>query len=115
MGQGLGISDMTLETVELDGAPLPSYGYDATGTIAQCLHYDEFGRITLDTNPGFQPFGFAEGLIHPPNGLGPLRGKRLRSRGRQVNCARPRGILGRRTEPLRLRREQSGVLLGHLP
>ena len=23
--------------------------------------YDEFGRVTLDTNPGFQPFGFAGG------------------------------------------------------
>jgi RHS repeat-associated protein len=34
----------------------------ATGTIAQRLNYDEFGQITLDTNPGFQPFGFAGGL-----------------------------------------------------
>jgi RHS repeat-associated protein len=34
----------------------------ATGTIAQRLDYDEFGQITLDTNPGFQPFGFAGGL-----------------------------------------------------
>ncbi|MCG8458574.1 MAG: RHS repeat-associated core domain-containing protein, partial [Holophagales bacterium] len=41
----------------------------ATGTIAQRLHYDEFGRITLDTNPGFQPFGFAGGLYDPQTGL----------------------------------------------
>jgi RHS repeat-associated protein len=34
----------------------------ATGTIAQRLDYDEFGQITQDTNPGFQPFGFAGGL-----------------------------------------------------
>jgi RHS repeat-associated protein len=32
------------------------------GTVAQQLDYDEFGRVTLNTNPGFQPFGFAGGL-----------------------------------------------------
>ncbi|MGH8491383.1 MAG: RHS repeat-associated core domain-containing protein [Gammaproteobacteria bacterium] len=26
------------------------------------MDYDEWGRVTLDTNPGFQPFGFAGGL-----------------------------------------------------
>jgi uncharacterized protein RhaS with RHS repeats len=31
----------------------------ATGQIAQQLDYDEFGNTLLDTNPGFQPFGFA--------------------------------------------------------
>jgi RHS repeat-associated protein len=34
----------------------------ATGQIAQRMDHDEFGRVTLDTNPGFQPFGFAGGL-----------------------------------------------------
>jgi RHS repeat-associated protein len=34
----------------------------ATGTIAQRMDYDEFGNVILDTNPGFQPFGFAGGL-----------------------------------------------------
>lgn len=32
------------------------------GTVAQRMEYDEFGRILVDTNPGFQPFGFAGGL-----------------------------------------------------
>lgn len=32
------------------------------GTIAQQIDYDEFGNIISDTNPGFQPFGFAGGL-----------------------------------------------------
>ncbi|MGH8523584.1 MAG: RHS repeat domain-containing protein, partial [Gammaproteobacteria bacterium] len=32
------------------------------GTIVQRMDYDEFGRVILDTNPGFQPFGFAGGL-----------------------------------------------------
>lgn len=41
----------------------------ATGTIAQRLDYDEFGVVTLDTNPGFQPFGFAGGLYDAQTGL----------------------------------------------
>jgi RHS repeat-associated protein len=32
------------------------------GTIAQRMDYDEFGNVTLDTNPDFQPFGFAGGI-----------------------------------------------------
>jgi RHS repeat-associated protein len=34
----------------------------ANGAIAQRLDYDEFGNVTQDTNPGFQPFGFAGGI-----------------------------------------------------
>ena len=37
--------------------------------IAQRLDYDEFGRVLTDTNPGFQPFGFAGGLYDPDTGL----------------------------------------------
>jgi len=33
-----------------------------TGVIAQRIDYDEFGRVILDTNPGFQPFGFGSGI-----------------------------------------------------
>jgi RHS repeat-associated protein len=33
-----------------------------TGTVAQRIDYDEWGVITQDTSPGFQPFGFAGGL-----------------------------------------------------
>ena len=35
----------------------------ATGSIAQRLDYDAFGNVALDTNPGFQPFGFAGGSM----------------------------------------------------
>ena len=38
-------------------------------TIAQRMDYDEFGRVVLDTNPGFQPFGFAGGLYDPDTQL----------------------------------------------
>ncbi|MCL6613532.1 MAG: RHS repeat-associated core domain-containing protein [Firmicutes bacterium] len=33
----------------------------ATGQVVQRMEYDEFGNVILDTNPGFQPFGFAGG------------------------------------------------------
>jgi RHS repeat-associated protein len=33
-----------------------------TGDVAQRIDYDEFGRVLGNTNPGFQPFGFAGGL-----------------------------------------------------
>ena len=32
------------------------------GAIAQRLDYDAWGQVTLDTNPGFQPFGYAGGI-----------------------------------------------------
>jgi RHS repeat-associated protein len=41
----------------------------ATGAVAQQLDYDEFGNVLTDTNPGFQPFGFAGGLYDPDTGL----------------------------------------------
>ena len=34
----------------------------STGAIAQQMEFDEFGQVIFDTNPGFQPFGFAGGL-----------------------------------------------------
>ncbi|MBV8620948.1 MAG: RHS repeat-associated core domain-containing protein, partial [Curvibacter sp.] len=40
-----------------------------TGEEMQRIDYDEWGQITLDTNPGFQPFGFAGGLYDPDTGL----------------------------------------------
>jgi RHS repeat-associated protein len=42
---------------------------DATGNVAQRIDYDAFGRVTQDTNPGFQPFGFAAGLYDPRTSL----------------------------------------------
>jgi RHS repeat-associated protein len=34
----------------------------STGQVAEEIDYDEFGNVVNDTNPGFQPFGFAGGL-----------------------------------------------------
>ena len=41
----------------------------ADGSIAQRMDYDEFGNVLQDTNPGFQPFGFAGGLYEAKTGL----------------------------------------------
>ncbi len=41
----------------------------ADGTIAQRIDYDEFGNMSQDTNPGFQPFGFAGGIYDQHTGL----------------------------------------------
>jgi RHS repeat-associated protein len=41
----------------------------STGAIAQHIDYDEFGVVLTDTNPGFQPFGFAGGLYDKDTGL----------------------------------------------
>ncbi len=41
----------------------------ADGSIAQRLDYDPWGRVTQDTNPGFQPFGYAGGYYDATTGL----------------------------------------------
>lgn len=41
----------------------------ASGQTVQRMDYDEFGNVVLDTNPGFQPFGFAGGLYDALTGL----------------------------------------------
>lgn len=40
-----------------------------SGAVVQALRYDEFGVVVSDTNPGFQPFGFAGGLYDSATGL----------------------------------------------
>jgi RHS repeat-associated protein len=42
---------------------------NTTGQVAQRLEYDAWGQMVVDTNPGFQPFGFAGGLYDPQTGL----------------------------------------------
>jgi RHS repeat-associated protein len=40
-----------------------------TGQVAQRIDYDAFGVVTFDSNPGFQPFGYAGGLYDPDTKL----------------------------------------------
>jgi RHS repeat-associated protein len=42
---------------------------DVNGTVAQRIDYDAYGRILVNTNPGFQPFGYAGGLLDDATGL----------------------------------------------
>ena len=41
----------------------------STNTVVYRMDHDEFGRVTLDSKPGFLPFGFAGGLYDPSTGL----------------------------------------------
>ena len=41
----------------------------ANGVIAQQLTYSTYGHVLSDSNPGFQPFGFAGGLYDPDTKL----------------------------------------------
>ena len=41
----------------------------STGEVVQRMDYDEFGRVLFDSNPGFQPFGYAGGLYDFETGL----------------------------------------------
>jgi RHS repeat-associated protein len=40
-----------------------------SGEVKQRIDYDAWGRITSDTSPGFQPFGYAGGLLDNDTGL----------------------------------------------
>jgi RHS repeat-associated protein len=41
----------------------------SNGYVAQRMDYDAFGNVILDSNPGFQPFGFAGGIYDPDTKL----------------------------------------------
>ncbi len=41
----------------------------ADGTVVQRIDYDEWGNVLFDSNPGFQPFGFAGGIADGDTGL----------------------------------------------
>ena len=61
----------------------------ATGDIVQRLDYDSYGNVILDTNPGFQPFGFAGGLYRPRHPTRAVRDAGLRSGDRPMDSQRP--------------------------
>ncbi len=41
----------------------------ATGNVVQKISYDSYGKVIENTNPDFQPFGFAGGLYESKTGL----------------------------------------------
>ena len=41
----------------------------SSGVVVQELRYDSWGRVLLDSSPGFQPFGYAGGIYDEVTGL----------------------------------------------
>lgn len=64
------IKNSTVYRFVVDHLGSPRLILDAqTGDVIQQLDYNAFGAITHDSNPGFQPFGFAGGLWDAHTGL----------------------------------------------
>jgi RHS repeat-associated protein len=42
---------------------------ESNGQVVQAITYDTWGKVLTDTNPGFQPFGFAGGIYDVTTGL----------------------------------------------
>jgi YD repeat-containing protein len=72
----------------------------ATGTVAQRMDYDEFGRVTQDTNAEFQPFGFAGGLYDPDTGFVRFWREGLRPGDRTVDGEGSDSVHRRGREPV---------------
>ena len=65
-----------------------------SGTIAQRLDYDEWGRVLTNSAPGFQPFGFAGGLYDDDTGLVRFCVRDYNPESQQWTCRDPIGFSG---------------------
>ena len=65
-----------------------------TGAIAQRIDYDAFGGVTADSNPGFQPFGFAAGLYDPDTGLVRFGARDYDAAAGRWTAKDPKGLAG---------------------
>jgi RHS repeat-associated protein len=65
-----------------------------TGAVAQRMEYDSWGNVTLDSNPGFQPFGFAGGLYDPQTGLTRFGARDYEARTGRWTAKDPIGFAG---------------------
>ena len=75
----------------------------ATGQVVQRMDYDEFGRVVLDTNPGFQPFWIRRRFVRQRHRTRALSRPGLRRRNRTMVDQRPHWIRRRRRQSLRIR------------
>lgn len=66
----------------------------ATGAIVQRMAYDEFGNVLSDTNPGFQPFGFAGGLYDRDTRLVRFGARDYDAHTGRWTCKEPLGFEG---------------------
>jgi RHS repeat-associated protein len=65
-----------------------------TGAIAQRIDYDAFGGVTADSDPGFQPFGFAGGLYDPDTGLVRFGARDYDAAAGRWTAKDPKGLAG---------------------
>lgn len=65
-----------------------------TGVVAQALEYDPFGKVTADSNPGFQPFGFAGGMYDADTGLTHFGAREYDAETGSFTRADPSGFAG---------------------
>ncbi|HEX6369715.1 MAG TPA: RHS repeat-associated core domain-containing protein [Longimicrobium sp.] len=65
-----------------------------TGAVAQRLAYDGWGNVTEDSNPGFQPFGYAGGLADSHTGLTRFGARDYDSRVGRWTSRDPSGFAG---------------------
>jgi len=65
-----------------------------TGIVAQRMDYDPFGNVLVDSNPGFQPFGFQGGLYDPDTGLTRFGARDYSPEMGRWTCKDPLGIFG---------------------
>ncbi len=65
-----------------------------SGAVAERIDYDAFGNVIADTNPGFQPFGFAGGLYDRDTGLVRIGRRDYDARSRRWTAPDPIGLAG---------------------
>ena len=80
----------------------------ATSIIAQRIDYDSFGNVTQDTNPGFQPFGFAGGIYDADTGLVRFGARDYDARTGRWTARDPLGIRRARYQSLSVRAQRPG-------
>jgi RHS repeat-associated protein len=66
----------------------------AIGDVAQQIDYDEFGNVTQNTNPDFQPFGYAHGLYDTQTELVRFGARDYDARSGRWTCKDPIGFGG---------------------
>lgn len=69
-----------------------------TGSVVQSIGYDEFGVVLTDSNPGFQPFGFAGGLYDTDTRLSRFGFRDYDATIGRWTAKDPIGFAGRRTD-----------------
>jgi len=64
-----------------------------TGAVMQRMDYGPWGETVLDTNPGFQPFGYAAGMLDQHTGLIHFGAREYDPETGRWTCKDPKGFL----------------------